>query len=789
MIRYIMYFHWPASRAVVGAQSSLLLQSVGIHDEAPAARGSGRVAELHPPPHMPPLLSPPPHLLNLSIVSLGAEAHLAPVLERLRRRQPITIVGIGSSITSRIGGCTHDLSGRDCGTTSKRASGWLKQFFEHLNASFPSPRHRLFNAGIPASAPSAFVECLNWLTELGDVHLFVLEFVAAASIQDLVLRLLSRVGDDPSRSPAILFALFHRWISPMEAAHNRLMQTALGAGLPLVSQLRGLAPWRDIPWSEMVRTTTRGRLSKAKTKEGDEGVDGEAAWSPAAQCPDGLHPTTPRGQAFMGAALSLWLDRAWQRHHEAFLSSRGRQRPHKSSELTSSPGRRGHGATSLELREHRERAMRALGGGGTSSRRVTLKCFTLDPKRIVADPAPLREALEQATSDGRAARSALRHAHRRSHNQSALAMHSTSERAHYTWVSGLADALGPDSGAAPHFVSRHGFSFSLDLPDASPEGPRARTASPSSGARAQPLLALHDAKGGLSGVCPGDTAILNVSADVGDGKGNGRLARPYIALEYLSSWTGLGRAEVTCHRMCECKPAQIDAHVPAERASLRALHRIEISSPITSLEDCSLRLTILPTSSSGGHRFKLLRVSVGAHSQSEAHDPGWPSPPAPLPPPPLPICKSSGLKGDVAGPLRCEHFCRAANAPRHCMLCKCSSCPFCSGGRPADTRQHRPRDLQLAIQAREDAVTVPPPPPPPSPPPPMPGAGRFDASSNLFVCDVDAELTPESHQALHSTIGTCSYCRSKWRARHATPVLADAKQEQDPFTDQRRVKH
>ena len=105
---------------------------------------------------------PPASLLNDSIVALGEAAHLAPLVHRLSLGKPITMVGIGSSITHRHGGCTRLLDGSAC---TFRMSGWLRIFFDGLNASYPNPRHRLLNAGIPASAPSAFTECLTWMPE------------------------------------------------------------------------------------------------------------------------------------------------------------------------------------------------------------------------------------------------------------------------------------------------------------------------------------------------------------------------------------------------------------------------------------------------------------------------------------------------------------------------------------------------------------------------------------------------------------------------------------------------
>ena len=103
-----------------------------------------RVAEAHTS-----MIDAPFSLLNASVVSLGAAALVAPLMKRLQRRKPLTIVALGSSITARHGGCTHSLAGATaCDPLAPRSRGWLRLFFDGINASYPNPHHKLHNAGM-----------------------------------------------------------------------------------------------------------------------------------------------------------------------------------------------------------------------------------------------------------------------------------------------------------------------------------------------------------------------------------------------------------------------------------------------------------------------------------------------------------------------------------------------------------------------------------------------------------------------------------------------------------------
>ena len=736
---------------------------------------------------------PPYALLNRSIVSLGDHSSIAPLLHRLRHSKPITIVGIGSSISARSGGCTHSLlrkgvEGCCAATCTSHSSGWLRYFFDALNASYPHPRHRLFNAAIPASAPSSFTECFNdWLP--ADVDLYILEFVAVKGIRELATRLLVRKRRteqggmlvDPRR-PTLLFVGFRRWVQPMDYAHARLMQTAAALGMPAVSQLEALSKWRGKSWPELLREAAS--CAKRHTQQASGGgrrlahQSGQAAasprvarvgqrretvemgcWGPAAQVPDGLHPTTHVGQAFMGAALAFWLRRA----SDAFKGRVRASRQHISAAdgsanaIDNSTSAAPYGVAQARL------------PAGTVVR-MSHRCFAFDARRL-GDPSIFGEAIlatavaagvpgsaalhASETSadqhDGLIQRALLREQRHLFHHlgqwtppapQADLLLTSSAHTksvgaamraprlsTRFERPSRATAAIGPDGGLAPMIVARRGFEYVLDF-RAATVAPRVVT-EPREDIHAQLAaittwhrsLPVREAKAGLAARCPTDFVeldvggVFNVSSRTRTQSATPQSLQPYVALDYLTSYSHMGQALLTCTGGCTCEPSLVDAHEPQDRTSVRALHYVAVST----LSKCRVRIEIANTTSSGGHRFKLIRFVTGTaftmtgppSQPGDARHTGDSTQLSLASPPPPPMCRSSGLRGDREGPVRCEPFCRAANAPRHCLLCKCTACPFCQ--RPLNASQHRMKDIMAALAAAKEA----PPPSPPLPPPPV----------------------------------------------------------------------
>ena len=194
-------------------------------------------------------MSAPHNLLDGAVHSLGSATVLRPFFERLDAGRPVTLLALGSSITTNRGGCTHmigkglELERRGCcGTTCHGEEGWLRTWFDAINATWPHGGHRLYNAGTAASTPLLFTECAEALYP-PSVHLVVLDFVtAAADVGLLVSHLRSVFANVP-----ILFANFFRWellrrggaaVAPGGASHGDVDLDPFAAQSSLVAYLK-----------------------------------------------------------------------------------------------------------------------------------------------------------------------------------------------------------------------------------------------------------------------------------------------------------------------------------------------------------------------------------------------------------------------------------------------------------------------------------------------------------------------------------------------------------------------
>lgn len=79
-----------------------------------------------------------------------------------------------------------------------------------------------------------------------------------------------------------------------------------------------------------------------------------------------------------------------------------------------------------------------------------------------------------------------------------------------------------------------------------------------------------------------------------------------VRLAYLSSYEHMGQAHVSCLSGCTCSPQNVDAH--EVRAKVSVQQAIEFD--VTQAPACTIRIHTLSTTSSGGHKFKLIQLTV-----------------------------------------------------------------------------------------------------------------------------------------------------------------------------------
>ena len=124
-------------------------------------------------------LPPLPLLLND-----GHCGHWVDVQRRVRERQPLRMMAIGSSIVGSHGGCTHAVPGvceqsqcpNCCGLRCMPGDGWLRDVFNELNRSWPHPENALMSLGQPGGGLAASVNsCMRDYIRQQRIDVFFLE--------------------------------------------------------------------------------------------------------------------------------------------------------------------------------------------------------------------------------------------------------------------------------------------------------------------------------------------------------------------------------------------------------------------------------------------------------------------------------------------------------------------------------------------------------------------------------------------------------------------------------------
>lgn len=94
-------------------------------------------------------------------------------------------------------------------------------------------------------------------------------------------------------------------------------------------------------------------------------------------------------------------------------------------------------------------------------------------------------------------------------------------------------------------------------------------------------------------------------ANNGNSSGGG-LPPANVWLIYLRSYDNMGQARVQCVSGCRCTDAVLDAHRASQKVSVPVLHMLQVSQAAS----CQLAVEVLGSSSSEGHKFKVVGVLV-----------------------------------------------------------------------------------------------------------------------------------------------------------------------------------
>ena len=84
-------------------------------------------------------------------------------------------------------------------------------------------------------------------------------------------------------------------------------------------------------------------------------------------------------------------------------------------------------------------------------------------------------------------------------------------------------------------------------------------------------------------------------------------ARARLTVRILTSYEGMGAARLACLSGCACEPTVLEGHV---NGSVSVEYDAHV--PVTQAAQCTLQLRVLDETRSGGHKVKLLGVTLGA---------------------------------------------------------------------------------------------------------------------------------------------------------------------------------
>jgi len=88
--------------------------------------------------------------------------------------------------------------------------------------------------------------------------------------------------------------------------------------------------------------------------------------------------------------------------------------------------------------------------------------------------------------------------------------------------------------------------------------------------------------------------------------------RPQVFVTYLQSYEHMGTASISCVSGCECEAATVDANLPTEQASVPKHAELRV----TQSSLCVLSVEVLPETTSGENKFKIIHISMRVDASS-----------------------------------------------------------------------------------------------------------------------------------------------------------------------------
>ena len=507
--------------------------------------------------------------LNRSLLELGRSQAWIPLFSRLASRAPITLAILGSSVAQNAG-CLAQPYARCAKYASGAARGFAVRFLERINISWPHAQHTIFSGGRDAMplSPSCLFAHMPAHADLVVIEFgSMAKFVPLANVEKVVRMLLAQ---DPP--PFVILLSVHQWCSRPGGARRELLSHAT-TGCES-SAGRGCTPWSALE-AETRRVCNRYGVACVSVYQGlfPRVVTGEMPLERLTT--DCLHFSTSRprgsGPQMVSDMLSHWFEQAqalWlQLHNRVSVSAHAPWEAIRPLGLLPPP-------------------LHAENAAAQSPTRCY--AFTRDEGQAAADGTlsiQLKRPIRWAT------RAVCRGKQECDHL--------------YSDAAASCPVEGSSRGAFDEFLRdppAGWFFCGLSLP----------TGTRLEGLDASAVLRRKISPGVLA-LVPGATLRAEVDPDVGQPKGRaGGLVR--MAISYLTSYEGMGKAAVSCRAACSCDQTVIDAHrdtkAGARKESVFETASLEVASHAHGA--CHLVIELLTSTSSGQHKFKVRDLVVTA---------------------------------------------------------------------------------------------------------------------------------------------------------------------------------